>query len=88
MFELLRALKADPSLKDIPVVCVRLVGSNLAPTLVQSLKIACEAVGAETFIDLYSLERKVGADSAPEELAQSILAVATKRPTAYSSQAR
>src|SRR3954471_2074614 len=46
MFELLRAIKADPGLSKTPFVCVRLVGSNLAPAIVQSLEISCAVLGA------------------------------------------
>jgi hypothetical protein len=38
MFELLRAVKADPRLSKTPFVCVRLVGSNLTPTLIRASK--------------------------------------------------
>jgi CheY-like chemotaxis protein len=78
MFELLRTIKADSDLRRVPFICVRLVGSNLAPTLVQSLEISCELLGAADFIDLYSLERTHGPQQAEAVLSRLILAAAGK----------
>jgi CheY-like chemotaxis protein len=78
MFELLRAVKADPRLSKTPFVCVRLLGSNLAPTLVQSLEISCALLGAAKFIDLYILERMFGRKKAEDELGRMILALADR----------
>jgi CheY-like chemotaxis protein len=80
MFELLRAVKADPGLGKIPFVCVRLVGSNLTPTLVQSLEMSCALLGAAVFIDLYTLERTFGPERAAHQLGRMILELAD-RPT-------
>ena len=76
MFELLRAIKADPGLSKTPFVCVRLVGSNLAPAVIQSLEISCALLGAAKFIDLYVLERTFGAETAEIELRRMISALA------------
>jgi hypothetical protein len=78
MFELLRAIKADSYLRSIPFICVRLLGSNLAPTLIQSLEISCELLGAASFIDLHILERTYGRQRAEAELARMIFASAEK----------
>ena len=84
MFELLRAVKADSRLKKTPFVCVRLIGTNLTPTLTQSLQISCTLLGAAQFIDFYALERTFGPDAAPLELARMIFALADK--SAHSNQ--
>src|ERR1041385_2980828 len=50
MFDLLREIKADSKLRQLPFICMRLIGSNLAPALIQSLEISCQALGADKFI--------------------------------------
>jgi hypothetical protein len=85
MFEVLRAIKADTGLSSIPFICVRLVGSNLAPTIVQSLEISCALLGAVQFIDLYVLEKKFGSHRAEAELGRMILASGRKEPRSIDS---
>jgi D-serine deaminase-like pyridoxal phosphate-dependent protein len=79
MFDLLRMLHADRQLRNTPVVCVRLLGSNLAPRLFEKLDIPCKALGAIDFIDLYALERRFGQEGARAEVARMILAVVHNR---------
>jgi CheY-like chemotaxis protein len=71
MFDLLRTIKANSALKDLPFICVRLVGMNLAPAITQSLEISCTALGATKFVDFYLLEREFGSN-AFNELARII----------------
>ena len=78
MFELLRAVKADPRVNKTPFVCVRLIGSNLTPTLIQSLDISCALLGAAKFIDLYALERTFGPEEAEFELGKMIFSLANR----------
>jgi hypothetical protein len=79
MFDLLHILHADRQLRNTPVVCVRLLGSNLAPRLFEKLGIPCKALGAIDFIDLYALERRFGQEGARAEVARMILAVVHNR---------
>lgn len=60
MFDLLRLAKADPLARAKPILCYRDLSSELPPTILQSLTIACTALGAVGFVDLYSLKQEVG----------------------------
>jgi len=74
LFELLRAANANPKLAAIPFVCVRLLGSNLAPALIQTWK--SPAARSRQFLDLYVLERSLGLEKAESELGRILLALA------------
>jgi len=67
MFDLLRLAKADKRFRSIPFICYRDLQSELAPPLLESLRIACTALGAEAFIDLYALKQRVGIHAADDE---------------------
>jgi hypothetical protein len=71
-------VKTDARISKTPFVCTRVLGTNLAPTLVQSLEISCTLLGAAAFIDLYVLERTVGVQRAEEELGRMILTFAER----------
>jgi CheY-like chemotaxis protein len=60
MFDLLRYVKADPTMRGVPFLCFRDRASELAPTLFESLDIACRALGGVGFVDLIGLRRRVG----------------------------
>lgn len=51
MFDLLRYCKADPELKDIPFIAMRIRGLRLDDTTHQAIQIATKALGAEEYID-------------------------------------
>jgi len=64
MFDLLRLAKADPATREIPFVCFRDMDSHLAPPFLESLQIACKALGAVAFIDLFDLKARYGTKQA------------------------
>jgi hypothetical protein len=72
MFDFLRTVKADAMSRDIPLLCFRDLDSELAPTLIQSLEIACRALGAVGFVDLYDLKSKCGIERADERFREVI----------------
>lgn len=84
MFDLVRAVRSDASLKSTSVVCVRVLGSNLAPSAYERIGVACSALEAQ-FIDLYSLERRFGEHGAHDEFARllrkAIRAVVNREPS-------
>ncbi len=58
IFDLLRLCRASPASRETTVVCFRDLESELAPALFQSLEIACKALRAAAFIDLFSLKKR------------------------------
>lgn len=73
MFDLLRMVKADVQHCRTPFLCFRDLESDLAPALFESLEISCRALGAERFVDLYTLKKKFGVNKADEEFRRIIL---------------
>lgn len=73
MFDLLRLAKADPLAREKPILCYRDLSSELAPAILHGLKIACRALGAADFIDLYTLKQEVGTISADERFLAIVL---------------
>jgi DNA-binding NtrC family response regulator len=52
MFDLLRYIKADKTLADVPVVCIHGVqGSRATKVVLEGMTLACEALGAAGFHD-------------------------------------
>jgi hypothetical protein len=72
MFDLLRNCKAAPETRDIPFLCLRLLGGELDDSIYEGVEIAARALGAIGFIDLFRLRRKLGEERANEELRQCI----------------
>jgi hypothetical protein len=64
MFDLLRIAKADPELRGIPFLCFRDIDSQLAPLMIEALRIACTALGTGAFIDLFQLKSDLGMSEA------------------------
>lgn len=60
MFDLLRFVKADVRHRSIPFLCYRDLDSALSRTILEGLEIACKALGASSFIDVYELKRTNG----------------------------
>lgn len=60
MFDLLRYARADPRFRPVPFICFRDLESELAPALFESLDIACTALGAAAFVDLFTLKKRHG----------------------------
>lgn len=66
MFDLLRLTKADPSTRAIPFLCVRDMDSELTLPIFESLQIACQALGAVEFVDLFHVKSRFGSQDADE----------------------
>lgn len=73
MFDLLRMAKADPSTRDVPFLCYRDMDSALSSTVLESLRIACQALGAAAFVDLFELKSRYGVQEADQRFRQVIL---------------
>lgn len=68
MFDLLRHCKSDPTHRNVPFGCIRLVDSNYSsPVILESLEIASKALGATAFLDL------VTANGIPEDLVRDFI---------------
>jgi CheY-like chemotaxis protein len=67
MFDLLRYVKSHPGINQTPFLCVNST-SALSPALIQSVKVAARAVGADAFADVFEWRRRVGDDAAYERL--------------------
>lgn len=72
MFELLRYVKADPSLREIPFLCIKTLAGKVEPTFDESIRIATKALGAVGFFDLAAKIDKVGPERAKSEIAEYI----------------
>lgn len=60
MFDLLRHVKADEKTRTIPFIAVKASDGMLSPTLSQGVEIACNALGAEKFVELGAWENRYG----------------------------
>jgi hypothetical protein len=78
MFDLLRLVKAEPSTRPIPFLCLRVVEGALDQTLYQSVDIASSALGAAAFIDLFDLKRRSGDEQAHRRLNALIAQLASQ----------
>jgi hypothetical protein len=83
MLELLRYCKAVPELRDIPCLCFRLLGGELDDTAYEGVEIACKALGAVAFIDLFRMRNKFGADQSHKKLRECVRLHAMKPPALY-----
>lgn len=63
MFDLLRYAKAEERTRPIPFLAVKATAGDLSPTLLQSVEIACGALGAEKFVDLSEWETRFGIEA-------------------------
>ena len=72
MFDLLRFVKADQSLRTIPFLCIKTLEGIVEPTFNESVKIATKALGAVGYFDLADRIVKVGHDRAKSEISDYI----------------
>lgn len=72
MFDLLRFVKADPTLRHIPFLCIKTLQGDVEPTFSESIRIATKALGAVGFFDLAASISKVGTEQAKNEIAAYI----------------
>lgn len=64
MFDLLRCVRNESEHNAIPFICIRDLDSRLPEPLFESLSISCRAMGAEAFVDVYSMKAEFGDDQA------------------------
>jgi CheY-like chemotaxis protein len=64
MLDLVRAIKADPRIGALPVVCVRLIGPGRPPTHLAHLPRVLEALGTVEYVDLAGLIESLGREPA------------------------
>jgi CheY-like chemotaxis protein len=72
MFDLLRAVKADPATRDIPFLCVKAISGALDRTIYESIKISTRALGAEDFYDLSEERERLGEKLAVRQIGEYI----------------
>lgn len=73
MYDLLRLVKANPVTRAIPFICFRDMDSALSPPVLESLQIACNALGAVAFIDLFQLKTIHGLQNADARFRDIVL---------------
>lgn len=79
MFDLLRMAKADPQTRQEPILCYRDLDSALSSTMLESLRIACVALGAEGFVDLHELRLAHGTQEADQHLRRIVAGCLARR---------
>lgn len=72
MYELLRHLKAQPALEDVPFLSVRALAGELDDALYESVKIATHVLGASGFVDLFRWGRLAGEAEADRQFADRV----------------
>jgi hypothetical protein len=73
MFDFIRFVKSLPNLRDAPIICVRVVPSQLQPgVLMDVLPISCKAIGASAYLDWYEIERSVGPERIRDEFSRRL----------------
>ena len=70
---LLEAVKRDPSIRDVPVVCGRFLPTVLKPASVRTASEVSRLLGAEAFIDVWELEQREGRRAAAQSLRNALL---------------
>lgn len=80
MYDLLRWMKASPSLATVPFLAVRLRQGELDDAMYESVKIATRALGADGFVDLHRWQLRHGKAEAAQRLVRCIQALAAGEP--------
>ena len=73
MFNLVKAAKAQPHLKGVPLICVRLLGSILSLPMLSAVDVACRSLGVR-YVDVLSLIPDLGSEAADGALGRLLLA--------------
>lgn len=76
MFDLLRRVKADPKTRSIPFVCFRDLEADLGASVTKGLTDTSKALGAATFLDMYTLQRAKGRVGVDIELRDVVVKLA------------
>jgi hypothetical protein len=77
MCDLLRKVKAEPSTRDIPFLCVKAVSGALDRTIHESIKIATQALGAAGFYALAEQRKLLGEEAAIRQIGTYIYRLAS-----------
>lgn len=67
IFDLLRYVKSMPETRGIPFICVN-SSDVLSGALLQSVQVACEALGAQEFVQMAQWRRRLGDQRAFEKM--------------------
>jgi PleD family two-component response regulator len=73
MFELLRWVRAERA--HIPVICARAVPKDITKVSMEAVKIAVDALGAASFIDVAAIMERYGPEAAIRKLRELLLNV-------------
>jgi CheY-like chemotaxis protein len=73
MFDLLRYVRSASRRRDQPVICLRSLSHRTSAISSESLKIACEALGADAFLDFGAYASEAAADAALGQAANGLL---------------
>lgn len=76
MYDLLRHMKATPSLEHTPFLAIRILEGELDDALYESVKIAVRALGGNAFVDLLRWQRRWGVAEASHRLTQLVASLA------------
>lgn len=71
MFDLIRFVKAQ--YPEIPFIASLADDTELSPVSLEGVRIACEALGAETFLDIAALRARYGEKRVSEKVCAQIL---------------
>lgn len=74
MYDLLRLAQANPLTRSIPFICFRDMDSDLNPPILEGLEIACKALGATAFVDLFRWKQIQGIANADIHFRAFVLA--------------
>jgi hypothetical protein len=72
MFDFLRTLNADRTLRTKPRVCVRFFATNTPEHVIDGLEVAVRALGAKVLVDVPALEMAFGANGANMRIREEI----------------
>jgi len=82
---LLDEVKHDPRTRDLPFICCRFLPTVLPGLVLHATSQACEALGAQDFIDVFELLGTTGAAATAERLKQCLQRAASSRSLAAGS---
>jgi hypothetical protein len=72
MFDFLRRLNTDETLRTKPRVCVRFFATNTPDNVIGGLELAAKAVGAEGLVDVPTLDEHFGKQDANAKVRDAI----------------
>lgn len=86
VYDLLRWLRAQPALSQVPFLTTRVLEGELDDAMYESVKIATAALGGNGFVDLRRWEQRHGPQEAARLFAERVKALALGAPTDFDSR--